>query len=630
MMQNMNKIQYGQYEVPQAEQCASFNVGQPASYKLPFEEYKNAMVRVLLRNDPSMLQYGNISGYLDFRSELAKFLSNSYSNLLSDESSVKNTEIVKPDELVITNGNTGAVHLLLSLFAQTGTTLFVEDPTYFLMVDSFKELSMNISPIKMEYDGIDIETLRLKMSQENQNKTCILYTIPFHHNPTGYNMSDKKKQMLIELLNEYPNLLVLSDEVYHLLSFDDDIISFPLCYYHRNIISMGSFSKIFCPALRLGWIQSMDKDIIKKISGCGQLDSSGNLNPLGCTVMHELIVGGELTNTIKQWKTFLNENFIKLYNSITTILADDIESVSIPSGGYFIWVKFKPYVDTVKLSTLMESYKIKFHHGNKFSHSKNCCQYMRLSFSWYSNESDCVIFANRLKHLIDENKSDVYYAENSSKINVLVQGHKGKLGSLIIKHLNENSGFSFFGPYNDSIDFTTLPSNLVIIDVSSPKGTTDLLMNLLEKKKYYPVVIGTTGDLPYSLINEYGKHAPIVVSSNFSYGIVQMKKIINVIDKSKWYPLMTESHHVHKKDSPSGTAKTLALTYGINYLPVESIQSIRQGEIIGEHTLLLDSQTEYIEISHKAKTRELFASGSLNWIKWVNMKSNGVYNSMDD
>lgn len=647
-----SKIQYGQYNVSDADICVCLNVGQPSNSQLPLNEYSTAMINVLKRGDPSILQYGKIQGYDVFRNILAEFLSKHYQKYFekSIEYEKMTTINVNPNNLIITNGNTGGLQLLLSLFAEKDMTIFVEDPTYFLAFDSFKDLGLNVKPIKMESDGICVDQLKLFLEKEDHLKRCILYTIPFHHNPTGFTLSSQKKKQLVQLTNEFPNLLIISDEVYHMLSFDFDDgcnvdsqnttnTPLPLCYYHDNFISLGSFSKIFCPAIRLGWIHTKNNAIYNKIIGCGQLDSSGNVNPLGCATMHELIVSGDLDNTINKWKKFLAYNCKNMFSLVITMLANEIENIVCPSGGYFLWIKFKPHIDTVKLSKLMESYGVKFHHGNKFSPSGNANQFMRLSFSWYQVSSDYVTGISRLKTLINENCTptsscntiisiSVDEHQNNQNIQVFVLGHRGKLGSLIVQELEKAQDLTYGGHIDHSINLNNLTQQSVIIDVSSAQGTSDLLTTLIHEKIYCPVVIGTTGQLPSDLILLYGQYAPVVITTNFSKGLVQMKKIIDVINKSMWKPSITELHHSEKKDTPSGTAKTLAIYYGTELIPFDSIISIREGTTIGEHHLLLDGTAEYITISHVAKTRKLFAEGSLEWIKWIVKQPKGVYTSM--
>lgn len=88
---------------------------------------------------------------------------------------------------------------------------------------------------------------------------------------------------------------------------------------------------------------------------------------------------------------------------------------------------------------------------------------------------------------------------------------------------------------------------------------------------------------------------------------------------------MIERHHIHKKDAPSGTAKTLA-----SYLkrPIE-IESVREGEIIGEHEIILESEYERMIVMHTAKDRAIFAAGALRFAKWLPTQSNGLYTGME-
>ena len=101
-------IQYGQYNVPHFDEMVNFGVGQPSTELLPLDIIKEGMNDVLQIEDPSLLQYGDIPGYLEFRKSLARFLSEEY------------CKIVNPNELFTTNGVTQALSLLCSIFTKTG------------------------------------------------------------------------------------------------------------------------------------------------------------------------------------------------------------------------------------------------------------------------------------------------------------------------------------------------------------------------------------------------------------------------------------------------------------------------------------------------------------------------------
>lgn len=616
-------MNFGQYKVSTSDECVNLAVGQPSNNKLPLQLFNQMLINVANDDNYSLLQYGKIEGYYEFRNDFANYLKYKYVHDVSKEN------------IFMTNGITGALQLILSITGRTGMTIFCEDPTYFLALNIFRDFKLNIVPIKMNNDGIDLDELKDKLI-ELKSETCFLYTIPFYQNPTGISLTHEKKIQLANIADEFPDLIVLSDEVYQFLGpfslkeYSKEYNIKSLCYYHENFISIGSFSKIFAPSIRLGWINANEK-YIKILSNSGIMDSGGCVNPIGCRIMHEFIktdvFGKEplLDRIISNYLNFLNNNsqiLQKLINEKLVKYLDFTQSCS--DGGYFIWLKFKKYISVVELSEMIEEYKIKFHHGNKFSISGKYENYMRLSFSWYENKEDYELFIDRLVSLIQE------YLEKKSKQNIIVYmlGYTGKLGNLIADEINKSDNLKIGGNIGRDINIGEISdSNLnVIIDVSSPEGTTKLVTKLLENKKYYPLIIGTTGDLPIDLLEEYSKYAPVGISSNFSKGINQFKKIIEVIDRELWKPSMIEKHHCHKKDKPSGTAKTLMKLYGDeDKLNLGTIISVRKGEIIGEHELILDSENETIKIVHIAKSRKLFAVGALYWINQIIKQSNGIY-----
>jgi len=93
---------------------------------------------------------------------------------------------------------------------------------------------------------------------------------------------------------------------------------------------------------------------------------------------------------------------------------------------------------------------------------------------------------------------------------------------------------------------------------------------------------------------------------------------------------LTETHHVHKKDAPSGTAKTMAeLAEHYAKTKVNGIISLREGEVIGDHTITFESPADQITIHHHAKTREIFAEGALVAVKFIAKKKKGLFNMQD-
>ncbi len=172
-----------------------------------------------------------------------------------------------------------------------------------------------------------------------------------------------------------------------------------------------------------------------------------------------------------------------------------------------------------------------------------------------------------------------------------------------------------------------------LIDFSLPFATIEHLSCLIKFKKC--AVIGTTGLEPAQLqkIKEASSQVSIVFSPNMSIGVNLLFRLLKEAASTlKNYNVgIEEAHHIHKKDSPSGTAKRIAQIINEQGFDIknEDIKAIREDEIIGDHKVIFESDVDKIELLHSAKTRDIFAQGALVAAKWVGSRKPGLY-SMDD
>jgi len=597
-------VQYGQYEVPSSEKMVNFGVGQPSKTLLPLSKIKKGMLELMQENDVSLLQYGDIPGYYEFRKDLGKYLTGKYD------------KEVRPENLFITNGVTGGLSLICSLFTNKDTIVFVEEPTYFLAINIFRDFGLEVRPIPIEEDGINVSYLERELKNVPTSKNIMLYTIPTFHNPTSYTMSVEKRELIGTYSSRY-NMLVVADEVYQLLYFDDaDRPPMPMHYFGDNIISLGSFSKILAPSLRLGWIQTSES-IMKKIVSCGQLDSSGGINPFVSAIVHRIINNDDLEKNILEVRRELKERCDTLCDSVRS---ESKQMVFLkPRGGYFLWIHLAG-LDTIEmLDSAIES-RVRYHSGNKFSANNELKDYLRLSFSYY-NVEDMSIGAERLSNVIAaEYKSQIV----SNKVHISVNGYGGRLGSKIVDILGKNDRYEIKNLIGKEKEFElNRKERNIIIDVSSVEGTRELISYLIANEYWVPLLIGTTGDLPYELIKRYSSAAPVAIISNFSNGIPQMLEFLRNSRKDDWNIRINETHHVGKRDSPSGTAKTISSVIG-GEIP---INSIRNGEVYGEHEVIMENDNERLTISHEAKNRDIFAYGAIDYIDWLLSQPRGLYTS---
>ena len=245
-------------------------------------------------------------------------------------------------------------------------------------------------------------------------------------------------------------------------------------------------------------------------------------------------------------------------------------------------------------------------------------------------------------------------------LEVMVNGCYGKMGQIVCDLIEQNEnlvlkcGFDknitgeFAFPVYDKIE-NIVEKPDVIIDFSIPVATLTILQYAVSN--HVPIVIATTGftNEEELIIKEASKKIPIFKSANMSYDIMIMKKLV------QWLaPLLkntdieiTETHHNRKIDSPSGTARMLAdsinkslgnsLYYEYNRHDKHEkrnkneigINSIRGGNIVGEHTVQFFGEYETFEIKHTSYSRNLFAEGALKAADFIVTKSNGLYNMED-
>lgn len=218
-------------------------------------------------------------------------------------------------------------------------------------------------------------------------------------------------------------------------------------------------------------------------------------------------------------------------------------------------------------------------------------------------------------------------------VKLAISGYRGKMGSRIIALAKEDKGLKVVVELEINDDPNEIASADCLIEFTNPQATMQNLDAALRHKK--AMVIGTTGLSQEQIekIKEASKSIPILFSPNMSLGVNLLFKLVEIVSAklpSSYRVNITEAHHIHKKDAPSGTAKNIAqIIKKASGIEVKDIKSIREGEIIGDHTVVFESPFEKIEISHSAKTRDIFALGALEAAKFIVKQKQGLFDIQD-
>ena len=251
------------------------------------------------------------------------------------------------------------------------------------------------------------------------------------------------------------------------------------------------------------------------------------------------------------------------------------------------------------------------------------------------------------------------------KINLSVTGCMGRMGQQIIKSSNKRKEFKLVSLTESKVinkkisgmkislnDISSFKKTDVIIDFTVPKCTLEVLKLATKLKKR--VVIGTTGfnKREELLIKKFSKTIPILKAGNMSLGVNLLIYLTEIASKSldnNFLSKVYEVHHKHKIDYPSGTAlmlgkgiadgknKNLFSMIGKKFLNKKqfpyskkiNFNSIRKGEVIGEHEVSFSSGKEIIKLNHESFDRALYSEGALMAAKWLIKKKAGLYSMRD-
>lgn len=360
----------------------NFARGYPNGSLVPTDEMKEIFNKVASNSKglSSSLNYGNNEGNIDFLLELKYFLER---QCLSDQYPQDHEA---PDtKLFTTHGVSHGLDLLCATIASPGDLVLVEKPTYFLVAGIFEDHKLRIETIPMNTNGIDCVKLEERLKDGMRPK--LIYLIPSHQNPSGRTLPIEDRVRLCRLAERF-EFTILADEVYHLLDWRDEAQDGKrparFSMLSRNALSISSFTKIFGPGIRCGWIEGRSNHI-STITKYGYIRSQGGCAPfvgnLMCTALETRIADNIL------------QKLNLAYRDRVALLVDIIEQeprlkiVVKPLGGYFLWIQlFTQKQECLHASDFLDYCRergISFLPGDRCdpSNSNTLSQYARLCFT---------------------------------------------------------------------------------------------------------------------------------------------------------------------------------------------------------------------------------------------------------
>lgn len=347
-------------------------IGQPDPALLPVELFQH------LQADAAALAYGAPAGDGRFRNALAAWLQD------------QGIDDVSGEQLMVSNGSSNALSLLCSQLARPGDTVLVDDPTYFIARQLLAEQGLKLVPVPADDDGLDPQALARLIEQ---HRPAFCYCIPTFQNPGGGTYTSARRAALVEIAR-HTGCPLVADEVYQLLYFDQPPPP-PLASFSDTapVYSIGSFSKILAPGLRLGWIQAAPT-LLAQLSQAAVLNSGGGFNPFGAHLIQPLLETGMLSRHLAQVRATLANRCATLVNALHRELGDRLV-FECPQGGYFIWASWADGADSETRLAEALAAGVGYLPGARFSDDPDNAAALRLCFAFY-NDSQLEAAASRL------------------------------------------------------------------------------------------------------------------------------------------------------------------------------------------------------------------------------------------
>ena len=344
----------------------SFGGGAPAREALPVEKIHDIAGEVLTRGNRGIqaLQYGNPMGVTDLRKAVIE-------RLLAPKGLKASM-----DEVLIVSGGIESMNLVSQLFLEPGDVVLVEAPTFVQAVQIFQLFEARVIACETDNNGLVIDDVEAKIKQYSPK---MVYVIPTFQNPSGRTTSLERRKALAELGSRY-DVMILEDDPYSEMRYSGEALP-PIKAFDTtgNTLFVNSFSKIFSPGSRLGYIYAKE-EIARKIYDVKTATNS-HASVLAQVICAEFFNRGLYEPHLKMIRDIHRERRDVMMDCIKSMLPAEVSAV-YPDGGLFTWVELPKRVNTTALLTDAHAKKVAYVPGREFfvedrDNHDNC---MRVSF----------------------------------------------------------------------------------------------------------------------------------------------------------------------------------------------------------------------------------------------------------
>jgi 2-aminoadipate transaminase len=364
--------------------------GLPSPETFLKKEFQHVSRNRLREDIDKIMQYTDISGEANLIEAVIQFLKEDRIHVLKEN-------------IVITSSGQQGLDLTGRLFLNPGDGVIVDRPTFAGAIVAFQMQRPTFAGVDIEKDGSDIEGFRQKIETLNKQNKWIkfIYVVPDFQNPSGITMSLEKRKALLDLSYQY-DIPIVEDSPYRALRYYGESIPsiFELDQNQNggNVIGVYTFSKLFCPGMRVGF-NIGPKEVIEKMTNVkeGSTLNTPKYNQDMCTAFLQEM---DWKDHLEKCRTYYREKLEIFQNTLEDYFSGELGvQWTKPQGGLFLWMTVPEEIDTFELFSEAIKFKVAFVPGEVFYGEDPDKNHMRINFSYPSKDqlteavkrlSDCI------------------------------------------------------------------------------------------------------------------------------------------------------------------------------------------------------------------------------------------------
>lgn len=335
--------------------------GYPSPDMFPIAEFQESAKAIISEFKSTPFQYSFTMGVPQFREIVAQ-----RETELGAETTAEN--------ILITSGSQQGIELVARAFINRGDFILTESPTYVGALQAFNYFQPKYIPVEMDQDGMRVDLVE-PLLQKYRPK--FIYTVSTFQNPTGITMSVERRKTLIDLALKY-NIPLVDDNPYAELRFVGEHLPTIKSLGGDMVISLGTFSKIAAPGLRVAWMNAHPK-ILRVFEKIKQ-GSDMHANTFGQFILYDFIKKGNLKAHIPKIIECYSAKRNKMIEAIEKHFPENI-TFTRPEGGLFLWCELPEHMSASKLLPEAVKKKVTYVYGKPFFPDGIGDNTFRLNFS---------------------------------------------------------------------------------------------------------------------------------------------------------------------------------------------------------------------------------------------------------